>query len=205
MNAVAYDAMSSPRYCSGELRNPPSLVCFVVTSISLLFSTLFSSSSPNNEPYLNTLKASILRDKSATTVSQPSTQNLTPLSSKPDLDTSRPPPTPNYQQRRQGSDAISAWCAWKIAEVDRWRRPRREEKSGEGEDDAILHVRRINPRTSGLGRYVAVGPRNPTAKKPPTYGRSRREASAAGALCPCMSKAATGGRGRATGGRRDGI
>lgn len=77
MNAVAYDAMSSPRYCSGELRNPPSLVCFVVTSISLLFSTLFSSSSPNNEPYLNTLKASILRDKSATTVSQPSTQNLT--------------------------------------------------------------------------------------------------------------------------------
>lgn len=89
--------------------------------------------------------------------------------------------------------------------MDRWRRPRREEKSGEGEGDAAFHARRINPRTSGLGRYAAVVTKNPTAKTPPTYGRSRREASAAGALCPCMSEAATGGRGRATGGRRDGI
>lgn len=101
MNAVAYDAMSSPRYCSGELRNPPSLVCFVATSISLLFSTLFSSSSPNNQPYLNTQgihpSGQICNDRLSTFHT-----TLNPLSTISDLDASTSSPTPNYQQRHQG-------------------------------------------------------------------------------------------------------
>ena len=101
MNAVVYDAMPSPRYCSGELRNPPSLVCFEVTSISLLFSTLCSSSSPNNEPYLNTQSihpsVQICNDRLSTFHTK-----LNPLSATSDLDTSRPSPTPNYHQRHQG-------------------------------------------------------------------------------------------------------
>lgn len=203
MNAVAYGAMSSPRYCWGESRNPPSLVCYVMTSISLLFSTLFSSSSPNNEPYL--YAQGILRDNCATNISQPSAQKLT--LSPPNL-VSTPPDHLRHRychQKHQGVMQFPIRGLGNLQSLIVGGDQGVTRRQGQGKTTPAFHARWVNYRTSGPRRYVAVAARNLTVKIPPTYGRSSREASSAGALCPCMSKGATGGRWKATEGRWDGI